>query len=191
MSDLDEELDQTGGALVREASLTLYVFGIVDARMAQDALVFLHELEEDLQPEDIRPVTVHIQTDGGDVDSGLSIYDALRAFPRPVVTVGHGLVASIGVTVYLAGDRRLVYPHTRMMQHPILATRSSPMELGDMETIAQNTAWMEDREQEIWIGTVHRVPAWSTDELARAVWWNGGEELVAQGIATELIGGDL
>lgn len=43
---------------------------------------------------------------GGDLESGIRLYDFLKSLPVPVETVAFGQVASAGVTIYLAGTER-------------------------------------------------------------------------------------
>lgn len=63
------------------------------------------------------PVTLYISSPGGQVDSGMAVYDLIRLMRSPVRTVCIGLAASMGSILFLAGDTRAMLPDTRLMIH--------------------------------------------------------------------------
>ena len=70
---------------------------------------------EKLNPE--QEITFYINSPGGEVVSGLAVYDYIRLMKAPVRTVCIGTAASMGAMLFLAGDRREMLPHTRLMIH--------------------------------------------------------------------------
>lgn len=69
---------------------------------------------------DDKPLTVILNSPGGNVDDGLAIYDTLRmlvAKGRRVDIIGAGLVASMATVIMQAGTRRLSFPHTQFLVH--------------------------------------------------------------------------
>ncbi|MGN0586922.1 MAG: ClpP family protease [Oscillospiraceae bacterium] len=62
-------------------------------------------------------ITIYINSPGGEVRSGLMIYDYIRQMKTPVRTVCIGTAASMGAIIFLAGDKREMYPHTTLMIH--------------------------------------------------------------------------
>jgi ATP-dependent Clp protease, protease subunit len=69
------------------------------------------------------PVTVLIDSPGGDVDAGYAIFDMIRFVSAPVRIVGMGLVASAAALVLLAvpKDRRLGLPNSHYLIHQPLS----------------------------------------------------------------------
>ena len=63
------------------------------------------------------PVTLYINSPGGEVQSGLALYDVMQAVSCPVRTVCLGLAASMGALLFIAGDERWMLPHSRIMIH--------------------------------------------------------------------------
>ena len=63
------------------------------------------------------PVTLFINSPGGEVQSGLALYDVMRAISCPVHTVCIGTAASMAALLFVAGDRRDMLPHSRVMIH--------------------------------------------------------------------------
>lgn len=62
-------------------------------------------------------VTIYINSPGGEVISGMAVYDVIRMMRAPVKTVCIGTAASMGAMLFLAGDKREMLPHTRLMIH--------------------------------------------------------------------------
>jgi ATP-dependent Clp protease protease subunit len=76
------------------------------------------------------PITVVVSSFGGDVYTGLRIYDVLKDCSCPIITIGEGKVMSMGTIVYLAGDKRYALPNTTFMFHEV-----SSLSLGKLSEI--------------------------------------------------------
>jgi ATP-dependent Clp protease, protease subunit len=63
------------------------------------------------------PVTLYINSPGGEVQSGLALYDVMQAVSCPIRTVCLGMAASMGALLFIAGDERWMLPHSRVMIH--------------------------------------------------------------------------
>lgn len=68
-----------------------------------------------------KPVTIYIDTYGGNVDAALLMYDCMKTSACPINTVGIGKVMSAGVLILAAGDKghRFVSPNARIMIHEV------------------------------------------------------------------------
>ena len=64
-----------------------------------------------------KEITLYINSFGGDVISGLAVYDFIRLMKSPVRTVCTGTAASMGAILFLAGENRVMLPHTRLLIH--------------------------------------------------------------------------
>lgn len=62
-------------------------------------------------------ITLCIHSNGGEVAAGLALYDVLKLLHAPVRTVCLGTAASMGAILFLAGARREMLPHARVMIH--------------------------------------------------------------------------
>jgi ATP-dependent Clp protease protease subunit len=96
-------------------SRTVLVFGEIDTRLAERVSAQLLALAS----ENDRPIRVWINSPGGHVESGDTIYDVLRFIEPPVTILGTGWVASAGALIFCAAprERRLSLPNTRFMLH--------------------------------------------------------------------------
>jgi ATP-dependent protease ClpP protease subunit len=74
-----------------------------------------------------------LSTQGGDVGSGITAYNYLKALPKPVTVVTHniGRVDSIGVIVYCAGSKRLCVPQARFLIHGVKSMGDGPVSMDE------------------------------------------------------------
>lgn len=95
----------------------LWLAGPVNDRMStvvQAQLMFLDNLE-------IKDITLHIDTPGGSVKSGLSIVDVMEYISSEISTINTGMAASMGSILLGAGTKgkRYSLAHSRVMLHQI------------------------------------------------------------------------
>lgn len=64
-----------------------------------------------------KEVTIYISSPGGEVISGLAVFDIITMMKAPVRTVCIGTAASMGAILFLAGQKREMLPHTQLMIH--------------------------------------------------------------------------
>ncbi|SDT90291.1 ATP-dependent Clp protease proteolytic subunit ClpP [Verrucomicrobium sp. GAS474] len=95
---------------------TVMIYGGIDMKKAQDVtekLIALSAVSDD-------PIKVFINSPGGHVESGDTIYDMIRAVKPRVIVIGTGWVASAGALIFSAPDdvqNRVALPNTRFMLH--------------------------------------------------------------------------
>lgn len=131
--DEKEEKDEGGGMLKRmlKARAIFLSEGITDktARRIQSGLLMLQ------QDDDKNPITVYINSPGGQADSGFAIYDFIRFVKPPVRTIVTGMCASAAVLPFLAvpKDRRFALQNSRFLLH-----QPSTMVMGSASDVAIN-----------------------------------------------------
>lgn len=86
----------------------------VNAHTSNELLKQLMYLERQDSDSEI---TIYINSPGGEVISGLAVYDYISMMKAPVRTVCIGTAASMGAILFLAGKKRQMLPHTRLMIH--------------------------------------------------------------------------
>ena len=64
-----------------------------------------------------KDIYLYINSPGGSVTAGLSIYDTINYINPNVVTIGMGLCASMGAFLLSSGDKRLALENTKIMIH--------------------------------------------------------------------------
>jgi ATP-dependent Clp protease protease subunit len=64
-----------------------------------------------------KPITMYIQSYGGDLYSGLAIIDGIGSIKAPVYTVAIGCVASAGALILCGGEKIFATKHATIMLH--------------------------------------------------------------------------
>ncbi|MBQ8166031.1 MAG: ATP-dependent Clp protease proteolytic subunit [Lachnospiraceae bacterium] len=70
------------------------------------------------------PINIYINSGGGEVTSGLLLYDFIQSIPCPVNMYCTGIAASMAAVLFAGGQkgRRFILPHSKVMIHePLLS----------------------------------------------------------------------
>ena len=94
----------------REIFLTTGIEAEVSTELIKQ-LLYLNSMDP------MKEITLYINSPGGEINSGIALYDCLCIMQAPVRTVCIGIAASMGALIFLAGDRRAMLPHTKLMIH--------------------------------------------------------------------------
>lgn len=94
---------------------TILIYGAIDQKVAMEVsrklLVLAAESDEDIK--------IFINSQGGHVESGDTIFDMIRFVKPRVKIIGTGWVASAGALIFVAADKKDRYclPNTRFLLH--------------------------------------------------------------------------
>lgn len=93
--------------------------GAIDENSANALIRQLRYLEKQ---DPSGEITIYINSPGGEISSGLALYDVMQAVSCPIRTVCMGIAASMGAVLLAAGDKREMLVHSRVMIHdPLIA----------------------------------------------------------------------
>ncbi len=92
----------------------IFLVDSVDAKTSNELIKQLMYLQRE---DSTKEITLYINSPGGEVISGLAVYDYISMMTAPVKTVCIGTAASMGAILFLAGKKRVMLPHTRLMIH--------------------------------------------------------------------------
>lgn len=137
---------------------------------------------------EIDELEIDINSPGGSVNAGLTIYDAIRNHSASVKrTVATGLAASMGSVILLAGDERHIAKNARVMVHRVTGTASGTSE--EMQKAAELAKKFEDRILAIYAERTGQEPADLQAMMNSLVGtWMIGEEAVTRGFAHRVLG---
>ena len=98
---------------------TILLTGEIDKDLSEKVIRYLLLLES-LSSE---PITILVDSPGGDVYAGFSIFDMIRFIKAPVKIIGMGLVASAAALILLAvpKERRFGLPNSSYLIHQPLS----------------------------------------------------------------------
>ena len=91
----------------------IFLVGEINPETANDLIKKLMYIDK----KDLGEVTIYINSPGGEVMSGLAVYDYIKIMKSPVRTVCMGDTASMGAIIFLAGGKREIMPHSRILIH--------------------------------------------------------------------------
>ena len=160
----------------------LWLAGPVNDQMstvAQAQIMFLDNVEE-------KDITVHVDSPGGSVKSGLSIVDAMNFVPSEIRTIGTGMAASMGSILLASGEKgkRSVLKHSKVMLHQV-----SHGTQGNVQDTRIGQAEAE-KYNDILFGILGEACGKDPEQVkedAKRDLWMDSEESLAYGIVDEII----
>ena len=118
-------------------SRTIFVSGEVDSELALKVNRQLLALER-VNPN--MPIVLWIDSPGGEVYSGFSIYDTAQFIAPKVITLVSGLAASMGSVIALAAEKadRFSFPNAKLLIHQPLIGGAIRGQASDIEIHAKD-----------------------------------------------------
>jgi ATP-dependent Clp protease, protease subunit len=94
----------------------IFLWGAVMDESAKDIVGKMMYLE---MVDPGKEITFYINSPGGSVTAGMTIYDTMNMISSPVATVCMGMAASMGSLLLCAGEkgRRFIWPNGKVMIH--------------------------------------------------------------------------
>lgn len=182
---MEETKKQDANSLLTQKMIdnrTILIYGEINQDLAKEVssqLLLLASLSDD-------PITIFINSQGGHVEAGDTIHDMIKFVKPDVKVVGTGWVASAGITIYLAANKKNRYslPNTRFMIHqPAGGVQGQSTEI---QIEAQEIIKMRER--------INRLIAKATGQTYEQVsedtdrnFWMSAEEAVKYGIVNKII----
>lgn len=160
----------------------IFLWGMVDDESAKhvvDRLLYLDALSHD-------EIKLYINSPGGYVTSGFSMYDTIKAIKSPVSTICTGLAASMGSILLSAGEKgkRFIQPHARVMIHQPSGGARGPA--SDIEISAQEIVKTKELSAKILADNCGQTFEKVMKDFNRDHWMDA-EESVAYGIVDGII----
>lgn len=180
MEKINKAQDLIDNKLLAERKV--FLWGMVDddsARHVVDRLLYLNALNHE-------EIKLYINSPGGYVTAGFSIYDTLREIESPVSTICTGLAASMGSILLSAGEKgkRLIQPHARVMIHqPSGGARG---QASDIEITAQEILKTKELSARILAENCGQTFERIMKDFNRDHWM-GAEESVQYGIVDKIV----
>lgn len=92
----------------------IFLSDAVDEKTTNEMIKQLMYLEGE---DSTKEITIYINSPGGSVQDGLAVYDLIMLLKSPVRTVCMGTCASMGAIIFLAGKKREMMKHGKIMIH--------------------------------------------------------------------------
>ena len=126
-------------------SADIWMYGVItDERASDSDITALDVVAAINQYPDAKSLTIHLNSNGGDLFEGISIYNTLRDCGKRVTIIGEGIVASIASVIAMAADHFAMAENSKLMVHnPLILMRGS-FNKHDLNNMADDLAQMDD-----------------------------------------------
>jgi len=181
----EDKEDKTGFTPLHQKLLEsriILMFGEIDMEMAQRVTGQLLVLASD-SDESIKMI---INSPGGHVESGDTIFDMIRFVKAPVKVIGTGWVASAGALIYAAAEKenRFSLPNTRFLLHqPMGGARG---QAADIAIEAEEIIKMRRRLNETFARQTGH-PVEKIEEDTDRNFWMSAKEAVDYGLVDQIV----
>ncbi len=161
---------------------TILIFGEINQRMAQSVTEQLLLLST-ISDEDIKVI---INSPGGHVESGYTIFDIIRYVKPKVKIIGTGWVASAAALIYLATplEQRFSLPNTRYLIHQPMGAISGSAK--DLAIEAEEIVKMRKRLNEL-ISEQTGQPLEKVDHDTDRNYWMSADEAKTYGLVGKIV----
>ncbi|NIG79437.1 ATP-dependent Clp protease proteolytic subunit [Cedecea sp. NFIX57] len=139
-----------------------------------------------LQSINDKPIKLYLNSQGGHVEAADTIHDVIKFIKPEVHIIGTGWVASAGITIFLAADKKHRYslPNTRFMIHqPLGGVRGQAT---DIEIEAREIIRMHDRVNKM-IAEATGQPLEKVKQDTDRNYWMSPKEAIDYGIVGKVI----
>ncbi len=161
---------------------TITIFGEINMKLAQEVAQKLLILAADSE----EPIKIFINSPGGHVESGDTIFDMIRFVKPPIKVIGTGWVASAGALIYAAAEKgnRYSLPNTRFLLHQPMGGAMG--QASDIAIEAEEILKMRARLNEIFADATGQDLEKVTKDTDRNFWMSA-EEAVAYGLVDQIV----
>lgn len=162
----------------------IFLFGTIDDNTVYMFTAQMLYLMEDEQS----PINIYINSLGGEVNSGLAIYDLIQSCKAPVNMYCIGMAASMGALIFAGGRKghRFILPHSQVMIHEPLI----PNGVGGSASSIKSTAEAILKTRELLNGILAKHSGKSLEEINNATDYNNfmtAEEAIQFGLCDMVV----
>ncbi len=154
----------------------VFVTGPIDIAVANTFIAQLLFLES---KDAEREVSIYINTPGGEVTSGLAMYDTMKHIKNDVSTINVGLAASMGSLLLSGGTKgkRYALPESKTMIHQPLISGGLSGQMSDIQIEAKEGLRVKTRIMEIIAENSGKNPEQVEKDMDRNFWLTADETL--------------
>ena len=132
------------------------------------------------------PITLYINSPGGDIAAGLSLISVMRDLQCPVNTFVVGQASSMAAVIAVAGARRTAYPISRWLLHR--GKSSAQGDAKDLEIEAKEFKTLDSYADQVVINaSAGKIDYKRLSRLQRKNHYMGAEEALKMGLLDEIV----
>ena len=92
----------------------------INENLIEDCIIYIlkwNQSDKGLSREDRKPITIYLNSGGGDSFIAMQLVDVIKASVTPIKIVGMSLVASAAFHIFIAGHERICFDNTIFLMH--------------------------------------------------------------------------
>lgn len=163
----------------------------IDSSVAGSVIEFIDSVNEydrrmmsELKLYEPEPITMIINSVGGEAYAGFAIIGAMEMSETPIITVGLGLVASVALGIFVSGDYKIAHRLARMMYHSVSYGQEG--KIRDHEEYHNEAKLIQSMYNDLFEDTKLTTELMSDVIKNKSDYYFSGEEAVELGIADSL-----
>lgn len=121
-------------AVEQELFQNMYLIGDIEDEIVMDLIKEIHQAEMD----GVEVIDLYINTEGGRIDSALSLANVIKNSDIHFNVYNLGIVASAGMIIYFAGDRKISYGTSLFMIHGSLLMINGILSKDEMDKVLKH-----------------------------------------------------
>lgn len=156
----------------------IYIDGPIDDDLANGVVAQLLHLSS----KSSDTIHVYINSPGGNVTSGLAIYDVAKLIKTPIRTICVGQAASMAAVLMLMGHERVGLKHSRFLLHQV-----SGGSIGTLESIRIDYEEMKVLENFLYDIIAEHTTFENLSEFLKFDRWFGSDIALEKGLLTRIL----
>lgn len=169
----------------RKIILNDYISDVIVESVIMQILKFNEEDDEkNLLDASRKPITIYLNTGGGQLDIGLVLCNVIQNSKTPVHIIAMGTAASMGSLILMSGKRRIAFKYTDILIH------DGSMNVGGTTSQVKDLMrFQEEKEKQIkeFVLKNTKITSEKYDEMFRKEWWMTAQTALELGIIDEII----
>ncbi|MDE3269726.1 MAG: ATP-dependent Clp protease proteolytic subunit [Pseudomonadota bacterium] len=184
MADIGAEILQRYSEQKLLASRALFISEGIDAKVARRVISDLLVLDREASD----PITVYINSPGGEINSGFAIFDVMRYINSTVRIINAGLCASIATIINVAASKenRFALPNSQFLIHQPLIMGHVEGQASDLEITAREILKTREKINRLLSEECGQALERVSEDTIRDYWMNA-EEALAYGLVSKII----
>lgn len=189
LNDCDKEKNDESIESIMEKSIfeqrKIIISSTVNQKLAEKVIKTLLLLDA-LDPE--KPITVIINSPGGDVFSGFAIFDMMRAIRAPIITLVAGFAASMGSIIMLGAKKgkRYATKNSKVLIHQPLIAGVFEGRATDIEIQAEEIQETKERIIRLYVEET-KQPKEKIAQDIEVDYWMTAEQAIEYGLIDKMI----
>ena len=184
MADIGEDILRRYSEQKLLETRSIFISEGIDAKVARRVIADLLVLDRETN----EPITVYLNSPGGEINSGFAIFDIMRYISSTVRVVNAGLCASIATVINIAAskEQRFSLPNAKFLIHQPLIMGHVEGQASDLEITAREILKTREKINKLLAEECGQAVDRVSEDTIRDYWMNADEAL-AYGLISKII----